>query len=271
MSPLADVRRIIVALDASACSQAALDAAAALAERLHAELHGIFVQDLDLLRLAQLPSTRESGLASAGRRTLDTQSLERAWRMQAARAKSSLDAVARRHRLQSSFRVARGEVVAELLEAATGADMLALGTMGHMEMTGRRIGSTVLSVTSRAVCSVLLLRRLGPLGKVVCVLDGETDAGDRALAWAERLAQARNVDLVLVLPEPADEAAVRRATDRLVDSAVRSRVETVLLSGLDAFLVRTECELLVVPHDSALLRDGHALLGRLSVPVLVAR
>ena len=60
-------RRIVVALDASSHSHAALAAAVALAGRLQAELQGIFVEDVNLLRLAELPFAREVrfGLSAA--------------------------------------------------------------------------------------------------------------------------------------------------------------------------------------------------------------
>ena len=58
-------RRILVALDASAHSHAALAAAVALAARLHAEIEGLFVEDINLLRLAELPFT---GLAHIKRK-----------------------------------------------------------------------------------------------------------------------------------------------------------------------------------------------------------
>ena len=53
------IRRIMVALDGSAHASGAPEAAAALAARLHAELEGVFVQDIDLARLAALPIGRE--------------------------------------------------------------------------------------------------------------------------------------------------------------------------------------------------------------------
>lgn len=53
------IRRILVALDTSPSSQAALEAAVALAERLNAEVCGLFVEDVDLLRVAESPYARE--------------------------------------------------------------------------------------------------------------------------------------------------------------------------------------------------------------------
>ena len=49
------MRRILVAVDASPHSLAALDAALRLAADLEAEIIGLFVEDINLLRLAGMP------------------------------------------------------------------------------------------------------------------------------------------------------------------------------------------------------------------------
>ena len=60
------IQRILVALDASTDSLAALDAAAKLAQCLQAELVGLFVEDVNLLYMAGLPFTRELRFPSLG-------------------------------------------------------------------------------------------------------------------------------------------------------------------------------------------------------------
>ena len=62
--PVSLVRRILVAVDASHHSIAALEAAVELATRFQAELLGLYVEDINLLRLAQLPFGREVGTFS---------------------------------------------------------------------------------------------------------------------------------------------------------------------------------------------------------------
>ena len=71
------VRRILVALDASAHSLAAVEAAARLAEKVDAELEGLFVEDVNLIRLARLELAREIDVLSARLRDLESQQLER--------------------------------------------------------------------------------------------------------------------------------------------------------------------------------------------------
>ena len=75
--------RIVVALDASPHSLAALRAAAQLAATIQAELYGLFVEDSDLLRLCDLPFCQEIGSFSATVRRLDSRSVERTLRVRA--------------------------------------------------------------------------------------------------------------------------------------------------------------------------------------------
>ena len=109
------IRRILVALDASPHSQAALEAASELADVLKAELVGIFVEDVNLLRLAGLPFAREVGYPSGTDRPLDSPSMERELRIQAEQARQTLAGVAVRRQIRWSFRVVRGQVATELL------------------------------------------------------------------------------------------------------------------------------------------------------------
>jgi len=128
-------RRLVVALQGG-IPQPELEAAGGLARSLDAELVGLFVEDLDLLRFAALPFAREIGFASAARRRLDPASLERDLRAHAAEAERRLAQVAARAQVPSAFRVARGVAHAELLAAAAAEaarDVLRLLLLGDGE------------------------------------------------------------------------------------------------------------------------------------------
>lgn len=117
-------RRIVVLLDAAAPGQAALEAAAARAAELEAELLAVFVQDVDLLHLAALPFAREIGFPSATRRELDARVMERKLNQIADEARRSIAEIAKRVPLQWSFQVARGTLSAQTLAAAAEADLV---------------------------------------------------------------------------------------------------------------------------------------------------
>lgn len=118
------IRRIIVGLEPATRNRAALEAAARLAGRLEAELVGLFVENINLLHFAGLPFAREVGFASATKRDLDIEGMERSLRAQAHETRQSLAAVAARVPVRWSFRVARGSMAAELLAAAVEADLV---------------------------------------------------------------------------------------------------------------------------------------------------
>lgn len=118
------IRRVIVGLDPALRSRVLLEAAAELAEQMEAELIGLFVENQDLLHFAGLPFAREVGFASATRRALDVESMERSLRALAKEAQQTLAAVLGRKPVQWSFRVVRGAPAAELLAAAEESDFV---------------------------------------------------------------------------------------------------------------------------------------------------
>jgi nucleotide-binding universal stress UspA family protein len=201
------IRRILVALDVSPHSLSALEAAAELAIGLQAELVGLFVEDINLLRLAELPSSREIGIFSTSRRPLTTVEVERQLRAQAARARRALATAAHRAHVPWSFRVARGVIAAELLAAASEADLIILGKIGWSLTRRRRLGSTARAVLSQATSLTLILQQGARLGlPVLIVYDGSAIA-QKALAAASRLVRGKNGYLtVVVLADAPDEA-----------------------------------------------------------------
>ncbi|NQV22113.1 MAG: universal stress protein [Rhodospirillales bacterium] len=144
------IRRILIALDATAESFAALDAAADLAECLQAELLGLFVEDINLVNLAALPIAREIDLAGGGIGKIDRHTVERQFRMQQQKAQSALAKAAESRRVTWSFRVTRGQVAAELLKAAPDVDLVTLGKGGFPLTRRSRLGSTALTVAGES-------------------------------------------------------------------------------------------------------------------------
>jgi len=271
-----NVRRILVALDASPHSHAALEAAAALAVPLQAELAGIFVLDAELLRMSALPEARETGLTSARRRTLNPETMERALKLQAERARKSLEDIARHHRLATTFQLMRGNVLAELLRAAEQTDLLAMGLIGQMNVTRPRLGSTVRGVTSQAACSVLLLSPGVRKGSAVVAVYGRSANANSALAIASQLAAQRDSPLVVLVCAPEETAAPLReaVAEQLASAGDGSVAETIDPNGferLKAALEQHDAGLLVMASDCELIEGHQDQFATLDVPVLLAR
>lgn len=204
----AAVRRVLVALDASRPSLDAMKAAAWLAAELDAELHGLFVEDVDLLRGASIPFVREMGSFSGNVRALDARAVERQMRAVANEARRALAACAAAAGLRWSFEVVRGSVALTILEQARSAALVSLGVAPTAQ---RRLGRNVRRVIAESRVSLLLLRSgPAPQPTVAAVHDG-SDGARAALELAARLARRRGTALhVLALGRTAKSAAKRR-------------------------------------------------------------
>ena len=273
------IRRILVALDASPHSLAALEAAVVLAAELNAELVGLFVQDVDLLRLADLPFVRELGLYSAMSRPVDASQVERELRARARRAEQALAVMAERAHVRWSFRVVRGAIATELLEAATQADLISLGRVGWSVAGRGRLGSTARAVLTQVSSHALVVQQGVQLKPpFVAVYDGSALAG-KALAIAARLALDKEVELlVLAAADDPDEAEDLHAAaaDWLETRGVRARFRQLTDGTVLRLLhmLRAECcGTLILPAESALLRDEalSTLVEELDFAVLLIR
>jgi hypothetical protein len=74
-------------------SAGAPQAVARLAREMQAELLGLFIEDVELLRFAGLPFAAEVGFPSAARRAMDVGALERQMRAQARALEEALAAI----------------------------------------------------------------------------------------------------------------------------------------------------------------------------------
>jgi len=269
------IRRILVALDASMQSQAALDAAAELASRWHAELRGLFVEDVNLIKMADLPFAREIYSHSATVEAFDVRSLERALKVRAEQARQVLVRAAERAKVPSSFRVVRGEVTTELLAAASEADLLILGKHSRPFARVGRLGSSALASATRARRALFVQPGAESMNRVLAVYDGSPVAKD-ALTLGVSLADALNASLVVLIPAKAYETA-QALKNRAVElvGAVQARTRFRSLPRLNAMsLVRAaqseDGAVLILSRESLNSEEGIAELIRdIESPVLL--
>jgi nucleotide-binding universal stress UspA family protein len=184
------IHRILVALDASPHSLAALDAAVDLAARLDAELEGLFVEDVALLRVTELPCAREVLYFSAAEAPLTREGMESELKSQSERARQALQAAAQRAQVEWTFRTARGEVTTEVKAAAAGVDLLAIGKGGWSLGRRLRAGSTALELAASALSVLLLPERGIPEDAHLVVYFDGSPAAHHGLQAAARLARA---------------------------------------------------------------------------------
>jgi nucleotide-binding universal stress UspA family protein len=279
------IRRILVALDASGHSLAALAAAAELAGALQAELLGLFVEDINLLRLAGLPFAQEIYYPAAVARQMDQSRLEQELRVQAAQARRALAQAAEKAHLVWSFKVVRGQVAAELLTAASEADLLSLGIASRPLSWRIRPGSTALAVAARSPRAVLLLQQGERVALPVLVAYDGSQAGQRALAMAVKIAQMLKTynmpPLTVVVVDGQAEPEVaqwleREAAAWLLGRRVRVTYRHLPQANIASLVQLVQAEqsgLLVLGGETPLIEADtiQALLDRLGCPVLMVR
>lgn len=271
------ISRILVALDASPHSGAALGAAIELGARLGAGVAGIYVEDISLLRLAQLRVSVEVGSASGRIRRIDERRVSYALRSQADRARRALKQAAERWGVRWSFEVLRGAIAGRLLEAAADADLVILGRVGWSDK--RVLGSTAESLLSAAPQRTLLLDARHRLPPTLLVLYDGSQMSGRALATGlELAAEAGRYLIVAIVAENESQA-------RELQSEVAARVQATgveprfrwLVGGdgraLAEMLRGPEASALIVPAESRLLggRRLRDVVQQLDCPVLVVR
>ncbi len=253
------IGRVLIALSAAEYAEQAVNTALSVAQSLHAELAGLFVEDVNLLRLAELPFARETGIATAASRPLEMAHIQRMLRDQAQRLERVLAAAAQRSQLPWSFAVARGQLLAEAF--AREADLLLLaGAFGPARLW------PVPAVANAAK------------GPVVAVFDASPGAY-RTLSAAMSFAQQRGIAMLVVILA-ADGAQFERGREQVQQWLARRGISARYLHAaqLDpqrllelAGSERAAC--LLLPQASEVVRQ-HAfatLLAGLNCPVFVAR
>ena len=248
-----DINRILVALDASPQSLAALKVAAELAAKYGAELVAVFVEDINLVRLAGFPFAQEIGYFSAISRHLDSQQIDLELRAHARWVERTTATLAKRTNLRWSFRTMRGAISGELLSAALESDLIILGKIGWSGQ--RQLGSTARSLVVHAPLPALFLQRNLRSGMPLMVAYEGSPSGRKALAIARMLRLSDNPLTVLVLAADHDEADRLRSEAQTLLEPAGIPVNYRWLSELDgqkfARLARLEgCEIMVVPADS---------------------
>ena len=273
------IRRILVALDASADSAAALEAAVALAARLEAELTGLFVEDIEVLHAAGIPFAREIRVFQHTPHSLDAAELEAQLRARARAIERTLARSAAEADVPFRFRRVRGRVDAEVLAATGEVDLVVLGRAGHSPLARRRLGSTARAMLARGSRPVLLLgRRVQLREPVFAVFDG-SEARLRALAVAVDLARRGPQPLhVLVTADSAErlaslETEARRALGPEARSPVLHRIVGADSARLAEIASEAGAGVLVAPVsdpalDTATLPDALDVAG---CPLLLVR
>lgn len=276
------LRRIVVVCDAACDVQVAVNEAAALAARWSAVLHGVFLEDENLYRLAALPFGRQITLSSAVFEGLEAADIAELSAAAGAAMRRALADASARHRLDWSFEMLRDLPSMAALAGIEG-DMLVVEGAGRpfsgswaprsfwgtlwgslVEDHGRPMlirrqpqtgtGDIVVLMDAREDGRKLLLSGLsvaGPTQQIVILVRGGAPADVHA---AERMAreQAAATEpeasgrMIKVEAVPADLPALRQRIERLKPDLITLAPGQSDGQIVQELLAGTRCDLLLV-------------------------
>lgn len=272
------IRRILAAFGASTASPAALEGAVELAARLGAELEALFVEDADLLTLAELPMVRQVSLHGAPARPVVRLDLERELRVLARQAERRLADAAARRQIRCSFRVIRGQVASEVCQAAATVDLLMLECLSRPIGRAVRLELSARAVVAQAVRSVMLVPPDRALSGPVHLVLEEGPQAAMLLQAAVELARRYGGPLVIDLAgERAERERLQsqvavRLPPPLVALEYRA-IGTLEAADLGALLGAVGSGILVLDASSPLLQSeaGWERVARAPCTVLLVR
>lgn len=274
------IKRILAALDASTSSLNALHTAIDLAARFDAELLGLFVEDINLLRLAQLPFAREISLYSPRPRRIVPEEMELQLRTQAARIRNILAQAANRSGVSWEFRIARGDVGTEVLAAGARADLVIMGKIGRSLPGIKRSGSTVRTLLLQRIGMTMVLEtRIQFIRTPVVAVYDNAESASRVLATAAHLAQLHDAPLIvfIIAKDPQEaEARKQKASQKLRHVEIQVIFRQLINPGLSALASRIRSDT-KGPVVISCLKDWFAgeklcgLVDEIANPVLLIR
>jgi hypothetical protein len=220
------IERVVVPLDAASDHGVAIETAARLAASAKAPLHGVFVEDEELLQAAGLAFTRQSSLgAEAEPFTPDRMAAQ--LRAAAERARQELATVAERNKLAWSFEIVRG-ASRRALVGMTERDLVVAGGLSRPVAGHFRLESRWFEAVETTTVAFLLVRHAwSGAGAVVSVLRDRSPVSVRLLEAAARVAEARGGGLTVISsPEIAGAAGFESwIGERLAAYAVPLQIE----------------------------------------------
>lgn len=271
------IRRILVPLDSSPESMAALEPAAWIASVMRSKLTALYVEEQELFDLAQLPFSREVSIIHSSARNLDPSRLAQEMRAHAVLTEKTIEKLAKRRQVEWSFKVVRGNRDAEIAAQAKAWDLIAMfsdqtadAPSGSSKVSTKLhsgvIGSGVLMINRN------MRFRSGP---VLALFDG-TVASIQALHLAAGIAHCDAVSLhVLILGDDAQlqERLWRRVHEVLGGESLASlNIETGVdaQNALQSLCLREHGLLVLVGKaDGLQTAQGDLLKQKIRCPVIV--
>lgn len=272
------VDRILVSLDTSKHSFAALKAAIELGRHYDAELKGVFIEDITLLSLAEMGFRQEVGEYSATVRDISKDGMTRAIFVQSRWIIRTFQKMINQTNLTGDFAILRGKVSETIERESEQCDLLILGKSGTNPLHSRHLGSTAKAIIRNQKKPLLLVEEDNILGHPMILLYHESSLGQIALESAADLL-APGETLVILL-DKEDHKSFINHKQAISEWASKKKInityQTYTNRSFDRFLQGIQgikTGLFILPHIQELQdrRIAELVLENVSLPILLIR
>lgn len=264
---------ILVALDHSSHSRAALESAAFIAQLMEARIHGLFVHDNQWLRISKLSSLSEideltGRISPIGREAVEKeiQKLERS-------IKRHFEIISRQHQLPHRWSTEKGKVAEKVLEAAENCDIITIGSKGRSYSKTKKLGSTAATIIQSANKPILILQKRHNLNYPPIVIFDGSKKSVSALKIAEQIARRNETHLTVIDLSEAFPSA-EKSDKALADLDKETKLLKLSQPNMGRFLFminKLQGGLLILPKNERFTRINtiEHILESADCPVLL--
>ncbi len=271
------IGRILVAVDYSNRSDAALEAAAMFAKITKANIHGIYVQEEHWEHINRRPSATFINGLTGKTQLLEENRLDSEVKMIAKRLQRKLKSISRQHEIAHSWESIRGQVIEEILKAGKEADLITIGRRGSSTLRKKKLGSTAKAIIEQSEKPVLVLAESHFLGRAVTVVYDTSKESQKSLRLGLSIAEKnKSVLAVLVVDNHAEDETYRnKEVEQIIDEARVpvdvTTINQINIGNLIGLIKRQNPGLVIIPKKQPLLHDGspEVLLHYLRCAVLL--
>jgi nucleotide-binding universal stress UspA family protein len=272
------VERILVSLDKSSHSLAALQAAIKLARHYHATLKGVFVEDINLLNLAKMPFHHEVGEYTATVREISTDGLSREISVQSHWVTRVFQKTINQTDVNADFAVLRGNIHEIINKESRSCDLVVIGKSGTHPLGRRRLGSTAKALIKHHQKPLLLIEENTRLGYPIILLYENSPIGNVCLETARDLADP--AETLMIFLNADDPDVFSKTKTRLKQWASQNKIiisiesfKSQAISRVFSIVEDMQTGLFILPHndDSPKTKILEFDIGKIRLPILLIR
>ena len=205
--PVRKYRRILLQIDAASHCRETMGAALDIAARLGGELHGVFIEDSDLVTVSELGFVQEFRLSSPVAHQLDRVTLEAQLRAMSRSVQRHLEREARRRKIVIGFRAVRGAGWPSEEKDLDDADLVIIESTGRLHSRNFRARLSSRGMLTRMPRPTLLLKGAKHLTAEALIICDSLVAAEQGVRAVTSLLSIP-LSHITLLPFDLDEAAL---------------------------------------------------------------